>query len=144
MKTKVTLKELVGTKIIYAVLLVSYYWMWARRDWHDYYETVQVDWSSDVCSSDLLGIFTIVFFLLQAGRIRRYSKEEKDEMAIRNLHRTDAAGLKIMVVAVSIIAFASAIFGIEGRITGYALVAMILALAVIRFILFSIMDSKGV
>ena len=92
----------------------------------------------------VVGIFTIVFFLLQAGRIRRYSKEEKDEMAIRNLHRTDAAGLKIMVVAVSIIAFASAIFGIEGRITGYALVAMILALAVIRFILFSIMDSKGV
>ena len=61
MKTKVTLKELVGTKIIYAVLLVSYYWMWARRDWHDYYETVQM----------VVGIFTIVFFLLQAGRIRR-------------------------------------------------------------------------
>lgn len=134
MNSKVTLKEIVGTKIIYAALLACYYWMWARRDWHDYYETVQM----------VVGIFTIVFFLLQAGRIRRYSKEEKDEMAIRNLHRTDAAGLKIMVVAVSIIAFASAIFGIEGRITGYALVAMILALAVIRFILFSIMDSKGV
>ena len=31
MKSKVTLKEIVGTKIIYAALLVSYYWMWARR-----------------------------------------------------------------------------------------------------------------
>ena len=134
MKKKVTLKELVGTKIIYAVLLVSYYWMWARRDWHDYYETIQM----------MIGIFTLVFFLLQAGRIRRYSKEEKDEMAIQNLRRTDAVGLKIMAAAVSIIAFASAIFRIEGRITGYALVGMILALTVIRFILFSIMDSKGV
>ena len=32
MKSKVTLKEMVGTKIIYAMLLVFYYWMWARRD----------------------------------------------------------------------------------------------------------------
>ena len=31
MKSKVTLKEKVGTKIIYAVLLVCYYWMWARQ-----------------------------------------------------------------------------------------------------------------
>ena len=36
MKSKVTLKEIVGTKIIYAALLVCYYWMWARRDWHTY------------------------------------------------------------------------------------------------------------
>ncbi len=27
MKSKVTLKEIVGTKIIYAVLLACYYWM---------------------------------------------------------------------------------------------------------------------
>ncbi len=65
-------------------------------------------------------------------------------MAIRNLSRADSAGLKIMVAAVGIIAFASAILRIEGGITGYALVGMILALTVIRFILFSRMDSKGV
>ena len=35
---KVTLLELVATKVIYAVLIAVYYWMWARRDWHDYYE----------------------------------------------------------------------------------------------------------
>ena len=67
MKTKVTLKELVGTKIIYAVLLVSYYWMWARRDWHDYYETVQM----------VVGIFTIVFFLLQAGLFGDTARKKK-------------------------------------------------------------------
>mgnify|MGYP003591124459 CR=1 FL=1 len=38
---KVTLLELVATKIIYAVLLALYYWMFARRDWHDYYSTLQ-------------------------------------------------------------------------------------------------------
>ena len=134
MKTKVTLKELVGTKIIYAVLLVSYYWMWARRDWHDYYETVQM----------VVGIFTIVFFLLQAGRIRRYSKEEKDELAIQNLRRTDAIGLKVMIAADSIIAFACAVKCIDEAMAGYALVGMILVLAVVRFIIFCVMDSKGV
>ena len=30
---KVTLKELVADKIIFAVLVALYYWMWARNDW---------------------------------------------------------------------------------------------------------------
>lgn len=125
MKSKVTLKEIVGTKIIYAVLLVSYYWMWARRDWHDYYDVIQ----------NAVVMFTVVFFLIQAVRIRKYSKEEKDELAIQNLRRTDAIGLKIMVAAAIVIAFASAVKAIDGTMAGYALVGMILALAVIRFII---------
>ena len=134
MKSKVTLKEIVGTKIIYAILLVSYYWMWARRDWHDYYDVIQ----------NAVVTFTIVFFVIQAARIRKYSKEEKDELAIQNLRRTDAIGLKIMVAAAIVIAFASAVKAIDGTMAGYALVGMILALAVIRFIIFCVMDSKGV
>ena len=67
MKSKVTLKEIVGTKIIYAALLVCYYWMWARRDWHTYYETIQ----------NTVFIFTIVFFALRASRVHKYSKEER-------------------------------------------------------------------
>lgn len=134
MNSKVTLKEIVGTKIIYAVLLVSYYWMWARRDWHDYYDVIQ----------NAVVMFTVVFFLIQAARIRKYSKEEKDELAIQNLRRTDAIGLKIMVAAAIVIAFASAVKAIDGTMAGYALVGMILALAVIRFIIFCVMDSKGV
>ena len=134
MKSKVTLKEIVGTKIIYAVLLVSYYWMWARRDWHDYYDVIQ----------NAVVTFTLVFFVIQAARIRKYSKEEKDELAIQNLRRTDAIGLKIMGAAAVVIAFASAVKAIDGTMAGYALVGMILALAVIRFIIFCVMDSKGV
>lgn len=134
MKSKVTLKEIVGTKIIYAVLLVCYYWMWARRDWHNYYETIQ----------NAAVIFTIVFFVLRANRVHKYSKEEKDELAIQNLRRTDAIGLKIMIAAAIIIAFACAVNCIDGTMAGYALVGMILVLAVIRFIIFCVMDSKGV
>lgn len=134
MKSKVTLKEIVGTKIIFAVLIVCYYWMWARQDWHDYYDTIQ----------NAVVIFTVVFFIIQAGRVRKYSKEEKDELAIQNLRRTDSIGLKIMVAAVVIIAFACGVTFIDGRMAGYALVGMILLLSIVRFIIFSLMDSKGI
>lgn len=134
MKRKVTLKELVGTKIVYAALLVCYYWMWARRDWHDFYTSIQ----------SCVAIFTCLFLLFQAGRIRRYSKEEKDELAIANLRRADAIGLKFMIAAAGIIAFAGCITNAEGRIVGYALVGTILALSVLRFALFCVMDSRGV
>lgn len=134
MKSKVTLREIVGTKIIYAALLVCYYWMWARRDWHDYYTTIQ----------NVITGFTILFFAMQANRIRKYSKEEKDELAIQNLRRTDAIGFKIMIAATIAIAFACAVTFIDGRMAGYALMGMILVLTVIRFVIFCVMDNKGV
>lgn len=134
MKSKVSLKELVGTKIVYALLLVCYYWMWARRDWHDYYMSIQY----------AVAGFSVLFFLIQIDRIRKYSKETKDELAVQNLRRTDAICLKIMIIASIIIAFAGAMALFDGRMAGYALVGIILVLAIIRFVVFCIMDSKGV
>ena len=133
MKSKVSLKELVGTKIVYALLLVCYYWMWARRDWHDYYMSIQY----------AVAGFSILFFLIQIDRIRKYSKETKDELAVQNLRRSDAICLKIMIIAVTLIAFAGAITLLDGIMAGYALVGTILALAIIRFTVFCLMDSKG-
>lgn len=134
MKSKVTLKELIGTKIVYAILLVCYYWMWARRDWHDYYMSIQY----------AVAGFTILFFLMQSRRIRMYHKEEKDELAIQNLRRSDAICLKILVVVAVAIAFAGATMVLDGIMMGYALVGAIFIVAVIRYISFCIMDSKGV
>ena len=125
MKGKVTLKELVGTKIIYALLLVGYYWTWARRDWHDYYDVIQ----------HVVIIFTIIFTVMRASRVRRYRKEEKDQPAIETLRRIDAIGLKLMVAAAIIIAFACAVGAIGGPAAGYGLVGMILVLSVLRYIL---------
>ncbi len=68
MKEKVSLKGLVGTKIVYAGLLVCYYWMWARRDWKSYYDLIQ----------NMIAIFTVLFLALQAVRIYKYGKEKKD------------------------------------------------------------------
>lgn len=134
MNTKVTLREIVGTKIIYALLLACYYWMWARRDWHDHYMTIQ----------HMVAVSTVIFFAMRAARIRKYSKEEKDELAIQNLRRTDAIVLKILVAAVIVIAFACGVMLIDGRMAGYALVGMIFLIAVIRTVIFWVMDSRGV
>ena len=49
-----------------------------------------------------------------------------------------------MTAAAVVIAFACAVKAIDGTAAGYALVGVILALAVIRFIIFCVMDSKGV
>ena len=56
----------------------------------------------------------------------------------------DAIGLKIAVAAVVVIAFACAVAAIDGRMAGYALVGLVFALSVIRFIVFCVMDSKGI
>ena len=89
MKSHVTVKEMAGTKIIYAMLLACYYWMWARRDWHSFYDVIQ----------NMVFLFTFLFFILQAVRIRQYGKSEKDQAAIRNLRSIDAIGLKVMAGA---------------------------------------------
>ena len=134
MEKKVSLKELVGTKIIYAGLIAAYYWMWARQDWHNYYDAIQ----------NAVFLFTILFFILQASRIRRYSKEEKDQQAIQTLRRIDAILLKVLAAAAVAIAFACAITFFDGRMAGYALVGTIFALTVLRTILFCVMDAgKG-
>ena len=134
MEKKVSLKELVGTKIIYAGLIAAYYWMWARQDWHNYYDAIQ----------NAVFLFTILFFILQASRIRRYSKEEKDRQAIQTLRRTDAIRLKVLAAAAVAIAFACAVTFFDGRMAGYALVGTIFALTVLRTILFCVMDAgKG-
>lgn len=131
MEKKVSLKELVGTKIIYAGLIAAYYWMWARQDWHNYYDTIQ----------NAVFLFTILFFILQASRIRRYSKEEKDQQAIQTLRRADAILLRVLTAAAVAIAFACAVTFFDGRMAGYALVGTIFALTVLRTILFCVMAA---
>ena len=131
---KVTLREIVANKIIYAMLVVIYYWMWARRDWKDYYEIIQY----------LVVVFTCAFLLIQASRIRKFDKESIDEMAKENLSRIDHMCLRILVGAVIVIAFAGAMELLSHLMMGYALVSSLLIISIIRAVLFYIMDVKGV
>lgn len=138
MNKPVTLKELVATKIIFALMIASYYWMWARTDWKDYYQTIQ----------NSIAIFFGIFFIMHADRIRKYKKESFDEMAEQNLRRCDSICLKILVVVSVAAAWMSTIFahvnGWNGSIIGWVLVLALVVISIIRTILFWVMDSKGV
>ena len=101
MNKKVSLREIVGTKIIYAIILASYYWMWARTDWKDWYLTLQL----------VLGCFLAAFFAFQQMRIKKYKKEGIDEMAERNLKRCDSFCLKVFVAVMVVVAWGCAVLG---------------------------------
>lgn len=138
MNKKVSLKEIVGTKIVYAIILTSYYWMWARTDWKDWYLTAQY----------VLGVFLFSFFTVQMLRISKYKKEGIDEMAEKNLKRCDSICLKLFIAAMIGVAWSCAILGyvdtMNMRIIGWVIVLSILVLSVIRTLMFVIMDNKGV
>ena len=131
---KVTLLELVATKIIYAILIAVYYWMWARRDWHGYYDNLQY----------AVAAFTFIFLLSQSSRIRKYNKEVADEMALANLKRADSICLKIALIASIVIAFAGAMELVNQLQMGYIIMILLVVTTVIRTIIFYVMDTKGV
>lgn len=131
---KVTLLELVATKIIYAILIAVYYWMWSRRDWHGYYDNIQY----------AVAAFTFIFLLLQSSRIRKYNKEVADEMALANLKRADSICLKIALIASIVIAFTGAMELINQLQMGYIIMILLVVTTVIRTIIFYVMDTKGV
>ena len=84
---KVSLRELVADKIIFAVLIAVYYWTWARNDWKGYYTTIQI----------VVATFTFYYFISRGIRLKKYKQETPDEMAEANLRRCDAICLKISV-----------------------------------------------
>lgn len=132
---KVSLRELVADKIIFAILIVIYYWMWARNDWKDYYTTIQTT----------VAIFTFYYFISRAMRIRKYKQETPDEMAETNLKRCDALCLKISVAAITLIGFVCAVgrFTLTTEVIGYGLVGTLVVLAIVRTVIFYIMDKEG-
>ena len=134
MKKKVTLLELVATNIIIAVLVATYYWMWARRDWHGYYDNIQY----------AVAAFTFIFLLLQSSRIRKYNKEVADEMALANLKRADSICLKIALIASIVIAFTGAMELINQLQMGYIIMILLVVTTIVRTIIFYVMDTKGV
>ena len=132
---KVSLRELVADKIIFAILIAVYYWMWARNDWKDYYTTIQMV----VC------IFSFYYFVSRFIRLRKYKKESPDEMAEANLKRCDKICLRICVAAIILISFICAVgrFAITTEIIGYCLVGVLVLLAIICTTIFYLMDKKG-
>ncbi len=137
MKKKVSLRELVADKIVFAVLIAVYYWMWARNDWQESYATIQYVVSSAVW---------FYYVVSRAIRLKKYKQEAVDEMAETNLRRCDSICLKIGVAAMIVIGFACAVgrMALTTEIIGYALMGTLVALAIIRTVIFCVMDKEGV
>ena len=62
MDRKVSLRELVADKIVFALLIGVYYWMWARNDWRSFYPSIQYA---------VFG-FTFYYFITRGIRLRKY------------------------------------------------------------------------
>lgn len=138
MKKRVSLKEVVATKIIFAVLIAGYYWMWSRTDWQPEYAHLQSVWGGL-----LLGLL-----FMHALRVSKYKKEGIDELAEKNLQRCDGICLKFFLVFMIIIAYLGGILGhvqaISTMFMGWLILGAVIAVSVLRTVLFVIMDTKGV
>ena len=136
MNKKVTLRELLGARLVLAICIAVYYWCWARNDWEDYFSSIQ----------QCVAIFAFLFFCFLAVRERKYKKETVDEMAAANLKRCDSICYKITMVLMVCIAFLSAIlrFTISPEIIGYMLMGVLVLTAIIRMAIFCYMDAKGI
>ena len=136
MNKKVTLRELLGARLVLAICIAVYYWCWARNDWEDYFSSIQ----------QCVAIFAFLFFCFLAVRERKYKKETVDEMAAANLKRCDSICYKITMVLIVCIAFLSAIlrFTISPEIIGYMLMGVLVLTATIRMAIFCYTDEKGI
>ena len=125
MNKKVSLRELVADKIVFALLIAVYYWMWARNDWRSFYPSLQYA---------VYG-FTFYYFIARGIRLRKYRKEEPDEMAETNLRRCDALCLKVGAAALVVLGFVCAIgrMLLTTEIIGYCLMGLLLLLAILIF-----------
>ena len=81
---KVSLREIVADKIVFAILIALYYWMWARNDWHNYYTSIQY----------AVFAFTFFYFISRASRLKKYKQELPDEMSEANLNAAMPCVLK--------------------------------------------------
>lgn len=135
MDRKVSLRELVADKIVFALLIGVYYWMWARNDWRSFYPSIQYA---------VFG-FTFYYFVSRGIRLRKYKKEATDEMAETNLRRCDALCLKVGAAAIAALGFVCAVgrMVLTTEIIGYCLMGLLLLLAILRTVVFCLMDAKG-
>ena len=138
MKKKVSILEIVATKIVIALLVAGYYWMWSRSDWMPEYHQY----------SAYFGGFLFLILLAHYLRIHKYKKECFDELAIKTLHKCDAICLKVLTVLMVIVAYAGGILGhvnaMSTAMMGWLIIGSIIAIAMLRTMLFLILNSKGV
>lgn len=126
MKKKVSILEIVATKIVIALLVAGYYWMWSRSDWMPEYRQY----------SAYFGGFLFLILLAHYHRVHKYKKERFDELAIKTLRKCDAICLKVLTVLMVIVAYAGGILGhvnaMSTAMMGWLIIGSIIAIAMLR------------
>lgn len=131
-KTKsINLRAWMFLKIAPAALLLLYYWMCARTDFHTSYLYVQ---SAVLALAG--GLFAYQLY---------YAKRRDifDEFARDNLRTTDSICLKIACKVLVLAAVLCVFSDFSGIVVGYALLIGLLALTVARAVLFTVIDKRG-
>lgn len=131
-KTKtINLRAWMFLKIAPAALLLLYYWMCARTDFHASYLYVQ---SAVLALAG--GLFAYQLY---------YAKRRDifDEFARENLRTTDSICLKIACGVLVLAAVLCVFSDFSGIVVGYALLIGLLALTVARAVLFTVIDKGG-
>lgn len=131
-KTKtINLRAWMFLKIAPAALLLLYYWMCARTDFHASYLYVQ---SAVLALAG--GLFAYQLY---------YAKRRDifDEFARENLRITDSICLKIACGVLVLAAVLCVFSDFSGIVVGYALLMGLLALTVARAVLFTVIDKRG-
>ncbi len=131
-KTKsINLRAWMFLKIAPAALLLLYYWMCARTDFHTSYLYVQ---SAVLALAG--GLFAYQLY---------YAKRRDifDEFARDNLRTTDSICLKIACGVLVLAAVLCVFSDFSGIVVGYALLIGLLALTVARAVLFTVIDKRG-
>lgn len=131
-KTKsINLRAWMFLKIAPAALLLLYYWMCARTDFHTSYLYVQ---SAVLALAG--GLFAYQLY---------YAKRRDifDEFARENLRTTDSICLKIACGVLVLAAVLCVFSDFSGIVVGYALLIGLLAMTVARAVLFTVIDKRG-
>lgn len=131
-KTKsINLRAWMFLKIAPAALLLLYYWMCARTDFHTSYLYVQ---SAVLALAG--GLFAYQLYYAKRRGIF-------DEFARDNLRTTDSICLKIACGVLVLAAVLCVFSDFSGIVVGYALLIKLLALTVARAVLFTVIDKRG-
>ena len=131
-KTKtINLRAWMFLKIAPAALLLLYYWMCARTDFHASYLYVQ---SAVLALAG--GLFAYQLYFAKRRDIF-------DEFARDNLRTTDSICLKIACGVLVLAAVLCVFSDFSGIVVGYALLIGLLALTVARAVLFTVIDKRG-
>ena len=131
-KTKtINLRAWMFLKSAPAALLLLYYWMCARTDFH----------TSDLYVQSAVLALAGGLFAYQLYYAKR--RDIFDEFARENLRTTDSICLKIACGVLVLAAVLCVFSDFSGIVVGYALLIGLLALTVARAVLFTVIDKRG-